>query len=303
MMVQYPAQLMIDILDRVQTIDNLVLRIMRQKFFRDAKVRLPKFEHPELGMLRSVSWLYALYQELGKPNIDFVKERFSVYSLDTNDSKQRHIATLQSLRTYFQHSLDPLTESDSRTQKTCENWFRSMCGIAYPETDEQWKRSMIGILTEANDFLICVHKCIEAIDLDEAREQILQQWEHRLIRHHPQHKFDHLIAIIAPDLGRDGIKPKNFSNIYYAKWLQQLDILDTYEFETEARRLIERAILEDTRPRMPITGTDIMNEFSLAPGKKVGNLLKRGTELLDKNPNYSKSELLDILREEIHNID
>jgi hypothetical protein len=250
-----------------------------------------------------VSWLYALYQELGKPNIDFVKERFSVYSLDTDESQRRHIVTVQSLRTYFQHSLDPLSESDAKTQTTCENWFRKICGIAYPETDDEWLHSIVGILAEASSFLFCTHKCIEAIDLDEAREQILQQWKYRLVRYHPQHEFDRLIAIIAPDLGRDSIKPKNFSNIYYARWLHQLDILDTYDFETEARRLIERAILEDTRPRMPITGTDIMNEFSLVPGKKVGDLLKLGTELMDKNPTYSRSELLEMLREAMHSAD
>src|SRR5262249_2203300 len=139
-------------------------------------------------------------------------------------------------------------------------------------------------------------RCIQAINMDESRTEILRQWDFRRSHHHSQFEFDRIIQIVAADLGRDGLKPKNFSNRYYSRWLQELEMKDNYDFEVEARKLIERAILEDTRPQMPITGKDIMQEFSIEPGRKVGDLLKKALEIFSAHP-CSRDELLQILRQ------
>ncbi|MCB9436640.1 MAG: hypothetical protein H6673_06525 [Anaerolineales bacterium] len=67
----------------------------------------------------------------------------------------------------------------------------------------------------------------------------------------------------------------------------------------EARKLVERAILEDTQASLPIIGTDIMREFSIGPGRRVGELLKRAIDIFDVNPSLSKSDLLLQLQESL----
>jgi hypothetical protein len=260
-------------------------------------LRLPQFAHAELGMLRTVSWLYAMYEELGKPNIDFIVERFETYSLDADGSNKKHVTNVQNLRTYFQHNLNPTSEGDVRTQDHCEGWFRTICAAPYPEEDEQWQYCLISLLTEARSFLHCVSECIQAISIDESRAEILRQWAFRRSRYHPQHEFDGIIAMVASDLGRDGIRPKNFSNRHYSRWLRELEVKENYDFDLEARKLVERAMLEDTQPQMPITGRDIMQEFSIGPGRRVGDLLKRAMDIYDGRP-CSREELLQMLRQE-----
>ncbi|MCB9436641.1 MAG: hypothetical protein H6673_06535 [Anaerolineales bacterium] len=209
-----PAQLMNEIIDRIQQINLLTIRITQgDNFFSSLpSLRLPQFQHPELGMLKLVSWLYAFYQELGKPNIDFIKERFELY-LGENNSRKNHVKTVLRLRTLFQHNLDPMSQSDNSTQEICELWFKDVCGSSYPEDDQQWSLCLVGLLRDTKNFLVDVHKCIQAIDADEARVEILRQWAFRRKQYHPQHEFDRVIQIVASDLGRD-INPKKFSNRY-----------------------------------------------------------------------------------------
>ena len=40
--------------------------------FTDISLPKPKFSHQEVGFLRIVPWLYVLYYEAGKINVDFI---------------------------------------------------------------------------------------------------------------------------------------------------------------------------------------------------------------------------------------
>ena len=296
----HPASIMTEIFNLVQTIQHSSMRLLggSQFFGSGPSLPIPKFTYAELDMLRTLAWLYALYQELGKPSIIYIVDKFDVYGVDEGKNHRNHPVNVRNLRTIFQHNLDPLSQSDNKTRKDCEIWFKSQCNKVYPDTDDEWQQALIGLLEEAQGFLKSVLTCIRKIEEDESVEEMVRQWEFRLRRHHPQHEFDRIISIVAQDLGRVAIKPKNFSNQYYSQWVKELDLREDYDFEVEARRMIERAMIEDTRPRLPIDGQDVMNEFSLEPGKKVGDILKRAMQIFDRQP-CSRDELLKKLEHEL----
>jgi hypothetical protein len=71
-----------------------------------------------------------------------------------------------------------------------------------------------------------------------------------------------------------------------------------YDFETEARRLIELAILMMREGALPITGRDIMGEFHIPPGPRVGALLEVARGIHNLHP-CSRDELIELLRGKI----
>jgi hypothetical protein len=86
---------------------------------------------------------------------------------------------------------------------------------------------------------------------------------------------------------------------YYDKWIQDLDLLEAnHHFETEARKLIEYVLMTEATPVLPITGRDIMEEFAVAPGPEVGQLLKHARTIYECEP-CSRSELLSRLRNKL----
>ncbi len=240
--------------------------------FAELSLRKPKFAPAELGFMHIVSWLYALYQEAGKVGVEFISEKYTVYGLDRTGRLKDHPATVQKLRTYLQHNLEPGSTHNQMIQEACEAWFDLACSTRVPEKDEQWKRCLLSLLEEAVNFLSALRDCIRCIEKDESRDSILQQWTFRIDRYHPPHQFDELISIVAVDLGRENIDPERLRKRNYDKWSKELDLLQgTYDFNIEARKLIENALLAESV--LPITGNDVMSELGIRPGPQVGQML------------------------------
>ena len=127
---------------------------------------------------------------------------------------------------------------------------------------------------------------------------IVQEWIIRLRRYHPPHEFDTLISKVASDMGRDTIDPVRLRERYYGKWTNDLSQLQgEYEFDFEARRLIEHTLLTETAATMPITGEDVKEVFSISPGPEVGRLLARADALYQSTP-CPRASLLQLLMEE-----
>ena len=90
-----------------------------------------------------------------------------------------------------------------------------------------------------------------------------------------------------------------FRNRFYDKWIQELATQTrNYDFEQEARKLIEQSLLTSTTPVLPITGGDIIDRFEIEPGPRVGDLLRMARQLYDAAP-CSKDELLTRLSERV----
>jgi hypothetical protein len=101
---------------------------------------------------------------------------------------------------------------------------------------------------------------------------------------------------VGADIGRTNVDAVRLRNRFYDKWAQELDLLEAeYEFSHEARKLIEHALLDVMTPVLPITGKDIMDEFEIPPGPRVGKLLAEARRIQDTNPTTA-SGLLEQLR-------
>ena len=68
------------------------------------------------------------------------------------------------------------------------------------------------------------------------------------------------------------------------------------------RKRLEKLKNEPVKPKLPVTGNDIMKKFNLKPGPKVGNLMNYVKDLWMANPNITKQQTLKKLEKIYDNI-
>jgi hypothetical protein len=276
-------------------INNLSLRHIKQPVFGLNTLYVKSITPAELGFMKISSWLYAQYYESGKIGVKFLIDRFEDYGIDSNSQFKNHYYCIGRLRTLLQHSLNPLEADDLETQKFCENWFRSACGDPNPRTDKLWKLCLYNLLTEAEKFFEVLHNCLYKIQEDDNYENIISRWKFELNRYHPPHQYTKLIQTVAYDIGQESVDADKLCKRFYDSWSKKLkNLTGDYNFEIEARKLIERALIFEMQTSFPITGKDIMERFNLPTGKIVGDILKRANFLYEDNPCRSE-ELLTVL--------
>jgi hypothetical protein len=264
--------------------------------FGQVSLPYPAFSPAQLGFIRTVSWLYVLYNEAGKINISFLSNKLSVYDLDPLGTLSNHLQIVQQLRTYLQHNLDPTKTQNRSIQECCRNWLKRQCKTPIPGNEEQWNASLLGLLNEAVGFLVAIRDCVRRIEQDESKEEILRDWDFRRRRYHPPHEFDRLTSIVASDMGRDNLDPVRIRIRFYSKWVGELSLLQgDYDFDIEARKLIEHVLLFETTPVLPLTGKDIIDLLNVEPGPQVGLLLKEAHLLYSTNP-CSREVLIEKLK-------
>jgi hypothetical protein len=166
---QDPESLMYQILRLKEEIDDVASKLNEiNGVFGAISLGIPKFTPSELGFLRTVSWLWVLYYEAGKVNVNFLTERFSAYNLDSDEKLAKHLRIVQQLRTLLQHDLNP-----------------------------QESRNLV--------IFSGLRTCIRSIEQDDSQKQILNEWGFIRKRYHPPHEFDNLISKVAADMGRENL--------------------------------------------------------------------------------------------------
>jgi hypothetical protein len=249
-------------------------------------LRTPPTEPAELAFIRVVAWLYVQYFEAGDVGVKFLSEKFDTYGIDAGKAHRDHVRRSSSLRTYLQHNLSPTSRGSSRTQEICEDWFEASCGSRIPGgSDDHWRRCLCVHLEDADALFRCLLRAARMIEEDEAREMIVDQWRDRVQRHHPGPAFDPIIGMVASDMGRSHLNVVKFRRRYHDRWAGALRELEgSYDFDHEARKLIEYAMLTDGAATLPITGADLIGELGISPGPRVGELLVQAKRLFDNEP-------------------
>lgn len=274
-----------------------------RQFFNPTSLRMPRFVPVELGFIRTVSYLNVLYKEVGRTTVDIVKKHFPVFGLDLGEGIEQHPELVNALRTYLQHNLSPDETGDRKTKDLCEEWFARMCGTKIPDSETHWVECCRSLLNDANQFLENCLKCLRAVESDESCVNILTQWNITQDRTHQPHEFDDLISVVAEDMGQSMLDIVPFRKRYIHKWTQRLQTLKWgYEFSTEARRLVESALISEMENDLPLTGVDIMNNLEIPSGPEVGKLLIIARNLY-KEEVCSKETLLQRLRDAIGSSD
>jgi hypothetical protein len=246
-----------------------------------------------------VSYFFSHYFEAGRDSLDFFGSKLEPFGLDGDGRLRRHRVFLQQLRTYLQHNLSPSKGRDLLIRQECERWFRDTCGADRPSTEAEWQACLQQVLADGIAYVSVVAELLSHVCGDESKDEIVSQWTAFVSRSHRPEDFDRVIAVVAGDLGREHLDVVRFRNRFYDKWIQELGAQTrNYDFEREARKLVEHALLSSTTPVLPITGADIIERFAIEPGPKIGELLRAARQLYDAAP-CNKDDLLARLAEAV----
>ena len=284
---------LLGIIQRRESIDKYSSALLpsRHEVFGAVSVPLPDVNgSAELAFIRAASWLYVHYLEVGRISINFLIQR------STSQLSKSHINVVRCLRTWSQHNLDVQSNSDAVTSDTCSEWFQRNCGTRHPRSEVHWLTLCECLLLEAQNLFDQIEAEIERIEGEDCREQVLRQWEDRLNRTWPAFRYHELIQVVAADLGRSGVDPVAFFHRYGGTFSSGMTLLaDNCDFEVEARKLIEKALLSEASSVLPLTGSDVMREFEMPPGPEVGQMLSLARSMYEQSP-CDKETLLARLR-------
>ena len=288
--------------DRIWSLQKEIERrcsslIPTQRAFQRISIRRPRVSPPELAFSQAVTWLYVFYYESGRISLPYLISLLPTYGLSANEIHMRHHADVRTLRTFLQHNLNLETFQDAELQRVCDQWFSTRCGTPNPEDDAEWLSCLVCVLQASGSFLVAVNGCIQEIGSDESSEMMVEQWSLRLSRYHPMHLFEPIVATVLHDIGQGSLDPSQIVERYYARWSNNLRSRQaSYQFEEEARKLIEYTLLNELEMVLPITSLDIMKEFGIGPGPEVGRLLRRARTIYLNEPT-SGDQLIALLRE------
>jgi hypothetical protein len=266
--------------------------------FGDTSLELPKLRPSELGFIRAVSWFYVHYFETGKLGTEFLSNYSGLCAISAPDLKE-HRLRIQQLRTYCQHNLNFSDNHSQMIQTACQNWFKEKCGTHLPSEEMHWECLLSSIISEAKSYFDSLETIIRAIEGNGSMQEIVEQWNLRLIRYQAPHKFDRIIEEVALDWGRPSFNVVKFRLRYYDRWKKIFENrTDDCDFEREARKLVEHALLSEEQNVMPIDGIDVMETFDVPPGGKVKEILGIAKEIYATQP-CTKEKLLGLIRARI----
>ncbi len=265
--------------------------------FKELHTTPVNFTCHEAGFLRMISWLYMLYYESGRGEIDFVIEKFGLYNIDKNNILLNHYRDIRILRTTFQHNFDPAVSRNASFKVTTDAWFLRAINSIAPSNTEHWEKSLNNIIDEAKFFLTNLHKVIKFIETDEFKETLIEDWNKRSSRSFQAHDFDSIIQVVIQEFGMLHFDALKFRKQNLEMWTQDIKgLTGNFNFNIEARKLIERDIL--TKPVLPITGSDIIELFDIQPGLRVKEIMEIARKIYLSKP-CDREELIKKLAENI----
>jgi hypothetical protein len=282
-----------------EQVDRLAQALLpsRSLVFGSISLATPNVEtNAELAFIRTVSWLYSYYFELGRVGVRFLVRRNATAAAGRGHGHE-HLDLVHALRTWSQHSINPSSgHHDARIAEICETWFEMRCKTRLPRLDEHWHLLLAALLDEACDFMALLLSLLDAIEHDDDRDVICQQWDDRVMRDWPAHRYHGLIAKAAADLGRNALDPVAFYERHGQSIRDALRLLsDEADLEVEARKRIELTLINETLVTLPITGHDVIEYFDVRPGPVVGQIMMHALRLHQEEP-CGRDELLERLR-------
>lgn len=294
---QSVASRMYQVMAFKQDLEARASRILEDgRAFQELSIRPPRLSPPELGFYQATTWLYGFYYEAGRVSFPFLINQFDLYGLDQGRRHQQHYEGVRFLRTYLQHNLNLESAHDAETQRLSEEWFSGCCGSFIPGSDEEWSHCLNAVLLAAESFLQATIDCVRQIERDESRKIVIEQWSARVNGYHPVPEFERLVSIAIHDMGQNSLDPRQITQRFYGKWSSSLKSRARgYNFEEEARKLIEQTLLNEAELPLPVSGQDIMRELGFPPGPEVGKTLRLAKALYAQSP-CSKAELIAQLK-------
>ncbi|MCE7915800.1 MAG: hypothetical protein DYH15_14330 [Nitrosomonas sp. PRO4] len=258
--------------------------------FREIHNTPSSFTCFEAGFLKILSWLYMLYYESARGEIEFIIEKFPLYKIDSGGNSLSHYKDIRTLRTAFQHNFDPNANRNTTLRTTTEKWFIKAAQKNLPETNDDWEKSLIKILVDSAMFLTDLHNIILLMKNDDFKDKLVEDWNKKSSRNFQSHDFDPVIQIVLQEFGMIHFDSLRFRKQNSDLWIQELrQLTGNFDFSAEARKLIERDIL--TKPVLPITGSDIIEIFGIQPGLRVKETMELARKIYLHQP-CNREELI-----------
>lgn len=285
-----------------QEIDSIVSQIIEgDQLFGSISIQFTFDGISECCFQRVTSWLYTLYWEAGKKSdIKFLVELFDNFSLDAGKNLSKHFYLVQSLRTLLQHNIANEDAHNSKVQRSCSEWFESICEVSQPENDCHWEKCLLTLVDESQRFLEAILKCIQSIESDESKDEIIYQWNMRRKRYFSPWDYDNLIREVIGDIGvtKDVVRLRNR---YQSKWNEFLKNLSiNADFSFELKKLILNTLLDDQEMLMPLMPEDIISEFGIAAGSQdIYKLLAKAKKIHRIDSGLTKEQLMVKLRADL----
>lgn len=285
-----------------QEIDSIASQIIEgDQLFGSISIQFTFDGISECCFQRVTSWLYTLYWEAGKKSdIKFLVELFDNFSLDAGKNLSKHFYLVQSLRTLLQHNIANEDAHNIKVKRNCSEWFESICEVSQPENDSHWEKCLLKLVDESQRFLEAILKCIQSIESDESKDEIIYQWNMRRKRYFSPWDYDNLIREVMGDLGvtKDVVRLRNK---YQSKWnnfLKNLSI--NADFLFELKKLILNTLLDDQEMLPPLMTDDIILEFGIAAGSQdIYKLLAKAKKIHRIDSELTKEQLLERLRADL----
>src|SRR5262245_10625435 len=116
-----PENVFFSLIKEREEVDRLTESLLGRPFkaFGPISHPVPNLRPAELGFLRSIAYLYATYQEVGRVSIGYLSRVLSAYGLDPSSRVASHVTHVEKLRTYLQHNLNPANVGDLGTIRMC----------------------------------------------------------------------------------------------------------------------------------------------------------------------------------------
>lgn len=251
----------------------------------------------ELGFVYLIAYLYILYFESGKVNLDYIIEKMDVYNGESGIFKS-HIKEVNNFRTFLFHNLDESKKKDRPKVLDCKMWYQDVAGVQIPFLDNHWEKCFNKMLDDNQKLIRAVTKCLKSIQVDPMRDYIIEEWKFKVESRIEKHECYDLVVEVSSYLYKR-VNVEKLLNDKFSNWKKELKyekLSSKSEYLIEMKKVIEKDLIKEVPKRLPLTGSDLIDILNVKPGPQIGEILKYAAELWIVNDEFTKAELLEKIK-------
>ena len=280
--------------DQINDLYSQIGYDLEPSFFLSEKKEQMLKSSNELSFKNIIFYLYKLYYERGKLNIDVISDYAHLAGMDRMDILNVRMV-VHDFRTKYGHFLNMDKPHDKAINKRCRSWVYAQISKEDPENEREWKICGVVILEMASDSLEAVKKTLSVI-IQKNEAFIYEQWWKKQKRNIPQYKkieiLDEIKQLYQLPYG---------SMMLYQKKQHQFDmILEILDFDdiSQIEPLLKEQYIKiiqnmDIFP-LPLTGKEVAEKYGVS-GKQLEGIMKQVQKYYKKHPNISKEELFSYI--------
>ncbi len=284
------------IMELVSSINLATTRISggRIVFFREISIDI-EFNTFEGCFKDMINWLYALYFEVSKPNLDYMVDKIRANHIALSDQAMETKKLIHAIRTVRSHNLD-LSKSDDRNKRNyCEEWFKAKIGRSTPVDEGSWRICLSALLDQVLSFLGGIEQGIAISEGNDEFDVALSDWIKKVERSYLPHDFEVVLASVLKNFGIDIFLDTNkIAKREFQVWAKQLDSLqDGFDFHTEASRIVTKFVQKEGY--CPVDQKDLI-DIGCTPGFHLKEILQQVCAEFYRQPRH-KDALLNWVRQ------